>query len=262
MSFTWRSFCGSVALATSLALCGCGSSTLSYVRVVNASPGLAQYPYTVQVGQVPVAFSVPYGTVGEVDKGKYISDTSGHYRAIASGLEEIYVYYQTYLHSLNPTNQTFKAKVHYTIVLIDPASDAHHIVLADNNSVPQNGNFSLELVQSSPSAGAVDIYLTTPGASLSGATPIVTDLQFPNSTKEPLLFPAGTYELRVTPTGNPSQVLIDVPSFSPTAASIYTGFALDPNPAPNGDKNFSMFLLQLPGSGTATSAASRSNTWQ
>ena len=262
MPFNLRFFYGSVALAALLVMSGCGNSPLSYVRVVNASPGLSKYPYAVQVGQTEVALSVPYGAVGEFDKGRYVNDPSGHYRAIAAGLQEIYVYFHTYAHSMNPTKQTFKAKVHYTIVLIDPASNAHHIVLADNNSVPQNGNFSLELVQSASRAGAVDVYLTAPGTSLSGVTPIVADLAFPQATKKTLLLPAGTYELRVTPTGNPSQILIDVPSFSPTAASIYTGFALDPNPAPGGNRQFSIFLLKLPGSGAKTSAASRSTTWQ
>lgn len=247
-------------MATSLALCGCGNSNLSYVRVVNASPGLDKFHYTVQIGQTQVAYDIPYGTVGEDDKGKYTGDTSGHYRSIASGLQEVYVYYQTAAHSLNPANYNFVSKVHYTIVMIDPASAAHHLVLPDNNSVPQNGNFSIEFVQTAPSAGAVDIYLTTPGASLSGTTPQVSNLQFSGSIKTPLLLPAGTYEVRVTPAGNPTQVLFDVPSFSPTAASIYYGFPLDPNPLKAGSTP-TIFLLQLPGSGTAA-VASRSNTWQ
>ena len=42
----WRGLCGILSLAGSLAMLGCGVNGNSFVRAVNASPGLANYTVT------------------------------------------------------------------------------------------------------------------------------------------------------------------------------------------------------------------------
>ena len=88
----WRGLCGILSLAGSLTLLGCGVNGNSYVRVVNASPGLANY--TVIAGQTPIVSSIPYGTEGVQQQGNYsTADTSGNYRPLGSGNgQSLYVY--------------------------------------------------------------------------------------------------------------------------------------------------------------------------
>ena len=88
----WRGLCGILSLAGSLTLLGCGVKGNSYVRVVNASPGLADF--TVIAGQTPIVSGIPYGTEGVQQQGNYATaDTSGNYRPLGSGTNQpLYVY--------------------------------------------------------------------------------------------------------------------------------------------------------------------------
>jgi hypothetical protein len=64
--------------------------------------------------------------------------------------------------------------------------------------------------------------------------PVLSDFTFGTVTQY-LEVPAGSYEVRVTPTGNPSVVAIDTGATGvPLAAgNIYTAVALNPNPSTN-----------------------------
>ena len=162
----WRGLCGILSLAGSLTLLGCGVNGNSYVRVVNASPGLADF--TVIAGQTPIVSSIPYGTEGVQQQGNYsTADTSGNYRPLGSGDQPAAVcVFHPGQRILPPRTQTFIKSTPYTIVLESTALEFQ--VLTDNTA-PTGGG--LRVVDTSTVAGAVDVYLTAVGAPVSG-TPV------------------------------------------------------------------------------------------
>ena len=245
-----RNFCGMVALSASLLAMGCGSSGNSNVRTVNTSVGLTGY--SVQVGVTGVAFSLPYGTEGVQQPGQYAStDASGKYRPIGAGTNQSVVLYQKVGTNLATKTQSFLKGGYYTVVNLNPPPGILLLVLTDNDSAPTSGNFKLRVVHSSPSAGSVDVYVTAPGGSVVGATPLLSNLQFGQVTQTYFQLAPGTYEVQVTPHGNPSSVVI-TKTFTPTAGNIYTAFTLDPAP---GTSDFGLLITNDPVSKTTVMAS-------
>lgn len=231
MYINWRKFCGMVAVSTSLLAMGCGSSGNSNVRTVNTSVGLTGY--SIQVGQTIVASSLPYGTEGVQQPGQYATtDASGKYRPIGAGNTQGVLLFQTPGTNLATQTNSFLKSGYYTVVNLDPLPGIQLVVLTDNDSPPTSGDFKLRLMHASPSAGAVDVYLTAPGGSVVGTTPVLSNFQFGQVTQTYFDIAPGSYEVQVTPHGNPSSVVI-TKAFSPSAGSIYTAFALDPAPGTN-----------------------------
>ena len=222
----WRGLCGILSLAGSLTLLGCGVKGNSYVRVVNASPGLADF--TVIAGQTPIVSSIPYGTEGVQQQGIYTTaDTSGNYRPLGSGTNQPLYVYSTPGNNLVTSTQTFIKSTPYTIILESTALEFQ--VLTDNTA-PSGGG--LRVVDTSTVAGAVDVYLTAAGAPVSG-TPIVGNMTYQQVTN-PYLPPAsGSLEVQVTPAGNPGKVLAILP-YTFASGKTYSIFFLDPpNPIGN-----------------------------
>ncbi|MHB8303038.1 MAG: DUF4397 domain-containing protein [Acidobacteriaceae bacterium] len=224
----WRGIFGTLTLAAALSVLGCGTSNNAYVRTVNASPGLTDY--TVQVGVTGVASSLPYGTEGVQQPGQYsTTDTSGNYRIVGAGTAQAIVIYQKPGTNLATTTATLAKGSYYTIVNANTFPGISVLALTDNTTAPTSGNYKLRVVQSSASAGAVNVYLTSPGATPSGSTPTVSNLQFGQVTQNYLELGPGSYEVQVTRAGNPGTVLAKL-AFTPTAGNIYTVFPLDPAP--------------------------------
>ena len=225
MRQTWRNFCGIAALGAGVLLTGCGTNGNSNVRVVNASPGLSVY--TVQVGVTGIAANVPYGKEGVQQPGQYTTlDASGNYRPIGAGTnQKLVVYGATPSNVLTSSTKTTVKSTAYTFVTVGPAPKIALLVLTDNGTTPANGDAGLRVVHASSTAGAVDVYVTAPGAPLSG-TPTVSNISF-NGITTYLPMAAGSYEVRVTPTGNLSKVVIDVTT-TLSGGGLYTAYALDP----------------------------------
>src|SRR5207302_3199833 len=70
-----------------------------------------------------------------------------------------------------------------------------------SSDLPSTGNVKLRLVNASPAAGSVDIYVTAPAASLATSTPSLTNVPFKTASSY-LTMLAGSYEIRVTTTGS------------------------------------------------------------
>ncbi len=217
--------CGSVAaFCASLLLMGCGTSN-TYVRTVNASPGLTNY--TVQVGLIGVASSLPYGTEGVQPKGQYASvDASGNYREVAAGTNQkvIVVQGSNPTTTLATTTYSFLKNAYYTVVNMGAPGSVSLVVLPDGTTAP-SGGFAMRLVCTSQRSGPVDVYLTAAGAPVSGS-PTFANIQFGQSQTY-VQVPSSAGEIQVTPAGNPTRVLFSG-SFTAASGNNYTGFFLDP----------------------------------
>jgi|GEM_PF-4115760 len=220
----WRGLCGILTLAASLAIMGCGNGDTSNVRAVNASPGFA--PFTYQVAQIGIVAALPYGTEGVQPKANYSTDdTSGAYRIVGTGSNQLVTTYATPGTTLASTKQTMVKNGYYTIVSIGNSPTMGLAVLTDNDTAPPSGQYNLRFLNYSGQA-AVDVYITPVGQAPTG-TPVIGNVGF-NQTPGYLPLPPGTLEMQITPAGS-TQVLASIP-FSPAAGSIYSAFFMDPAP--------------------------------
>ena len=96
----------------------------------------------------------------------------------------------------------------------------------------------MRAVHGAPSAPAVDIYVTAPGADLEAATPALTGVPF-GAASDYLTAPAGDYQVRVTPAGSKT-VVIDSGTLTLAAGQVRTAIAVD---SPGGGAPFELLLL-------------------
>ena len=240
----WRGFCGISILSASLLMLGCGSSTPSYVRGVNASNGLSNY--TIQVGLQGVISSLPYGTEGVQPKGdKYsVNDNSGAYRPIPAGATQNVIVSTSANPKLATGTQSFLAKSYNTVVTLAAAPSIELRTLTDGDVAPASGDFKVRMVQASPTAVAVDIYLTAQGASIGGSSPLLSNFQFGQVAAQYAQETAATVEVQVTPAGNPAKILY-TGVFTAVAGDVYTAYFLDP-PMTSPSKGYGLLLVVDP----------------
>jgi len=222
----WRGFYGAVTLAASLGFLGCGNSGNTFVRVVNASPGLSNF--SVVVGQTGVASSLPYGTEGVTPKGDNysVTDSSGNYRPVGAGSNMATKVIGTQgSTALATATQTYRKNGQYTIVSIAPAPSIQLQILTDSNVSPPSGQYQLRFMDTSVRSGAIDVYITAAGGTVVGATPVIANINFQGVVTNPQS--PGTLEIQVTPHGNQADVLAKMP-FSPAGGKDYSVFFLDP----------------------------------
>jgi hypothetical protein len=74
------------------------------------------------------------------------------------------------------------------------------MVTADVNTPPAAGQSRLRVTQLSPTAGAIDVFVTAPGADLATATPVAANLAY-QGVSAYFSVPAGTYRVRAVPAG-------------------------------------------------------------
>lgn len=211
-------------LASVLLFTGCGgSSSYSYVKFIHASAGAPNVD--VEIGSDFAAKNAAFGSAtsayAEVPAG-----TSEKIQVFAAGSDSTAVL---------SASQTFAMNQYYTIIALNTPSKLQAAIENDDLTPPSSGDCKLRVVHASTLAGAVDVYVTAPGVSITDpknpVTPVLSSFTFGTVTKY-LQVPAGSYEVRVTAAGNPSAVAIDTGSAGVplTAGDIYTAVALDPNP--------------------------------
>lgn len=205
---------------------GCGSSSYSYVKVIHASAGAPNVD--VQVGSDFAAQNAGFGTATST-YAKVGAGTSEKVQVFAAGKDTSAVLSAT---------QTFTKNQYYTIIALNTPAQLQALIENDDLTPPTSGDFKLRVVHASTLAGPVDVYVTAPGVSITDpknpVTPVLSNFTFGTVTSY-LDVPAGTYEVRVTVAGKPSEVAIDTGAsgLQIPAGNIYTAVALDPNPSSN-----------------------------
>jgi hypothetical protein len=124
------------------------------------------------------------------------------------------------------------------VIAAGPVSGIAPIVLQDDNSAPAAGNVKVRAIHGAPSAPAVDIYITAPGADIQAETPALTGVEF-GDVADYIEAPAGDYQVRVTPTGTKT-VVIDSGTLTLASGQVRTAIAVD---AAGGGAPFDLLLL-------------------
>ena len=218
-----------LALLATIALGACNDDdttapvSTAQVRVVHASPDAPNVD--VLVDGAAVLTNVAYkasSTYLDVPAG------SRNLRVRATGTSTVVI----------DQTAAVTAGKRYTVLATGRVASIAPVVLEDDLTAPAAGNVKLRLVHASPTAGTVDIYVTAPGASIATATPTLASVPF-RAASGYLEVPAGTYRVRITPTGSKT-VAIDVNDVALAAGQVRTAVAVD---APGGGTPLSAILL-------------------
>lgn len=190
--------------------CGSGSNTpAARLRVVHASPNAP-------------AVDVLVDNNREVSGAPYT--TSSAYLNLVPGTRNIKVNAAGTATTVINANLPLASGTDTTVIATNRLASIEPLVLTDNNTAPTAGNIKLRLVHAAPGAGNVDIYVTAPDANLATATPNFTNVAF-KGVAPYLSVPAGTYRVRITPTGTKT-VAIDSGSVALTSGQIRTAVAI------------------------------------
>jgi Domain of unknown function (DUF4397) len=118
------------------------------------------------------------------------------------------------------------------------------VSIADTNAAPAAGQVRLRVVQMSPTGGALDVFVTAPGADLATATPVAPNLAYQRASAY-FSVAAGTYRVRAVPAGTApadraANVVIDLNNIALAAGAARTIVTADNN---IGDTPLRAFLL-------------------
>jgi hypothetical protein len=195
----------------------------SRVRVVHASPDAPDVD--VLVDDAEVLGDVPYLAASD-------------YLEVPPGQRNLKVNAAGTATTVIDADVTLTDGTDYTVIAAGPVSGIAPIVLQDDNSAPAAGNVKVRAIHGAPSAPAVDIYITAPGADIQAETPALTGVEF-GDVADYIEAPAGDYQVRVTPTGTKT-VVIDSGTLTLAGGQVRTAIAVD---AAGGGAPFDLLLL-------------------
>jgi Domain of unknown function (DUF4397) len=193
------------------------------VRVVHASPDAPDVD--VLLDDSEVLSDVPYLAASE-----YLETTAGEHnvKVNAAGTTTVI-----------DTDVTLADGSDYTVIAAGSAAAIEPILLEDDNAPPSAGNARVRAMHGAPSAPAVDIYLTVPGADLDDEAPALSGVEF-GDVADYVEAPAGSYQVRVTLAGTKT-VVIDSGTLTLASGQVRTAIAVD---ASGGGAPFSLLVLE------------------
>jgi hypothetical protein len=191
-----------VVACAALALSGCGgggggSSGNASVRLVNATATRASLDLLAN-GASAVA-AVP-------------ADTVSAYAGVASGSPTLQINDDATGTALGTIAPSVSQGGHYALVAYESGGSLRTTVIAEDVGVPAAGTAALRVIDAATDAGAVDVYITDPATDITTlAAPSFTFAASTSlQTSAFLSFTPGTYRVRVTGSGNASDLRLDV----------------------------------------------------
>jgi Domain of unknown function (DUF4397) len=204
-----------ILLGAVLLSVGCGSSSgrFRFIQAVTALP--APGNVDLQVDGKSVQTAIGFGQTAT-------------YRTIGGGSHKFVVFA-----SGTTTNPYLSASISvgsYTTIFTagqfsNGTIPGAPVVFTDDNTVPTTGNARLRIIDMSPSAGNVDIYVVSPpGTSIGGLNPQISSLTNGNASNY-LQLSANSYDVVVTVSGQ--QVTLSRDSYTLTSGQVRTVVLLD-----------------------------------
>ncbi len=203
------------ALACCLLMVGCGGGSSSgshpRARVMNASPDSPQMD--VLVGGTTIGRALPFRAASA-------------YHSIHDGFNDVLVFAAHSNDLLLEGVPFFAQRQDYTLIVLNSVQFLDAVLLTDDNSAPAPNNFKFRFVHASPTASAVDVYLTAPSADLTSATPAFANIVFTGSAGYASQ-PQGPFQVRITSAGT-KKVIADSGTLTFMAGEIRTAVLVNP----------------------------------
>jgi hypothetical protein len=150
--------------------------------------------------------SVPFGVnlgYGATTPATLPSPSNANYSAILSGARSL-VLKKTADTTIVVATISFTVadNLDYTVYATGGTGGAPttNFVTTDANPVPTASQVEVHIVNMSPTAGALDVFVTAPNADLSAATPTAANLAYQTASPYVVFAPA-TYQVRAVPAG-------------------------------------------------------------
>lgn len=119
------------------------------------------------------------------------------------------------------SSRTVLSDTSHTLLAYTTGSALKSVFLTDNETAPTTGAAKVRVFNAAGEAGTVDIYITDPAATLAGSSPTTSALAGERIGAYTEVG-AGTYRLRVTGTGDTTDLRLDVSNITLTAGQIVT----------------------------------------
>ncbi|MCY4745898.1 DUF4397 domain-containing protein [Pelomonas sp. UHG3] len=199
----------SLSAAAALTACGGGGSSDSktQVRLLNATRSYAQLDLT--VNDKTINSKVAYAAVGEYGT---VDTNSTATRVLTSDVGT----------SVSATTPTLNAGSNYTYITYGFAGAVRTTLLEETQTAPEANKAKLLVLNLSPDAGALDIYVTTAAdCSLTSDTALATNLQG-GSGSGYIQINSGNFRVCVTGYNKRSDLRLNIPAITLDSASVNT----------------------------------------
>ncbi len=204
---------GFVAAFAAAALVACGgggsSSSSANVRLINATLTHASLSLLANATSAITADPV---------------DTASAYVGVSAGSPTLQINDATSGAVLATTAPTVAGNQHFALVAYESGGNVRTAVIAEDTTAPATGTASLRIFDTATDAGAIDVYVTDPAVDIT--TLSSPTFAFVSSTSVQasafLSFGPGTYRIRVTGSGNPSDLRLDIASVVLTNQEVAT----------------------------------------
>lgn len=243
---------GAVLVGVLLIAVACGTSSTSssrttQLRVANVAPTAPTLDLLIDNKTVfsSMAYGVPtaFATVTAINHDFKLFDS-------AAGTD-----------LLDNPAEPFTAGTTYTYLIIGDLNSATGIKgskLTDDHTLADKGNFKLRVVNGSPNAGAVDVYIIAPGPTVNygTVTPTIGGVAS-NSASAYQSLASGSYQIFITPVGNNACLTkfpaLPAPQIPYTCLINLNGLNGTSLPGFQAGQNRTLIMVnQIPGSGTFT----------
>ena len=188
---------------------GCGSSSRTNIRFVNATPDESSLDFLINGN----------------DQGSVSYGTGAGYKVVSSGSVHLQVEATGTTAAIIDTTTTANSKAYLSLFSLNYSFALGKLVLTDDNSAPPSGNFKLRIVNAAPSLGPQDVYIVPAGTDITHVSPTYSSLRFGAASSYSSL-PAGNYQVLFT---GPGQKFPNVDSGATafSAGQIRTGLSLN-----------------------------------
>jgi hypothetical protein len=106
------------------------------------------------------------------------------------------------------SSNVINGSANYTYIVFGPLTSVGAIFTLDTFNDPGSGFYSVRVINTAAGIGAIDVYLTPPGADLTVAAPTVANVTYGSVTAFIAVTTGANFEIRITPTGT-KQVIFD-----------------------------------------------------
>jgi hypothetical protein len=188
-------------LLSALALCACTSVDLeAKVRLLNASQDYGSLD--LYAGDNRYVSGIGYGTASD-----YAGINAGNY-AIAIAAHDA-------SSRLVSTTKKLEAQSHHAYVGFGRSGSFAAIAIDEDQDAAASGKARLLAINAAMDAGDVDIYVTDSATVLTDTTPLFSDVASGTAGDDGYVtLASGTYRLRVTAAGSPTDVRLDIAAFT------------------------------------------------
>lgn len=198
MRFTpWMA--AALALVPLLQACGGGGSSDGgdgAVRLINAADGYASLDL--------------YSSDTSLSTG-VASDSAGSYVSLGSGTYTFKLKRTGSSTTSSSSDRTVLADTSHTLLAYSTNETLKTVFLTDNEAAPTSGTAKLRVFNGAAEAGALDVYVTAPDATLADSTATVSALGTERISGYSEIS-AGTYRVRITGSGDKTDLRLDLPS--------------------------------------------------